>query len=154
MGTSAASSPRSPTSPPPPLPQRKPQLVAPKNELTPKEWTVLKVFRTCDRSGDGCISRRELHEACRLQPAVAAFFGLQQVADEEKHKEQVEKLFENLADGGSSLCWQDFLTYHDRQTLAAEKREDGRGGSPRSPKSGASSPRSEACGDWMIAHEQ
>merc|ERR1712070_1010454 len=103
-GGSAASSPRSPGSPlplPPPLRERKLALGlggAPKNEMSPKEWAILDVFRKCDRSGDGYISRRELQEACRVQPAVALFFGLPEAvaADEKMRKHMVDQLFAKL----------------------------------------------------------
>jgi Ca2+-binding EF-hand superfamily protein len=80
-----------------------------------KEQQLRQIFETCDRSGDGEVSRSELIMACRRSEEIADFFSLPKRFLKESETGLLEAWFAaGDADGSGQMTWEELRDFYIR----------------------------------------
>lgn len=92
--------------------------------------TLQKIFKECDRNGNGTINKRELIKACRESSDVAEFFGLpKEIRQEDDSHAQFEHVFQGIdCNDDRQLSFQELHEWYEVRRKAERKKGGGGGG--------------------------
>lgn len=98
-------------------------------EKVPAEDELLKIFKRCDKTPDGKITKREFIKACRSEPEIARFFGVPgYVRQEDDTRDRLEEIFQSMDQNHDRAVTWDEFRYFYRDMVEPKERPVSRRG--------------------------